>query len=56
MLTIFVETRFHLSLTVTFWFREKYSCVKLLRDFWMIRWSALFSYDLFSFRAMFAFG
>ena len=23
-----VETRFHLSLTVMFWFREKYACVK----------------------------
>ena len=39
---IFVETRFHLSLTVMFWFRKKYSCVKSSRDFWMLRWSALF--------------
>ena len=28
MLMIFFETRFHLSLIVMFWFREKYSCVK----------------------------
>ena len=42
MLMIFVETRFHLSLTVMFWFKEKYSCVKSSRDFWMLRWSALF--------------
>ena len=26
MLTIFVETRFHLSLTVMFWFRENFMC------------------------------
>jgi len=39
---VFVETRFHLSLTVMFWFREKYSCVKSSGDFWMLRWSALF--------------
>ena len=31
----FFEERFHLSLTVIFWFREKYSCVKSSRDFWM---------------------
>ena len=42
MFMIFFETRFHLSLTVMFWFREKYSCVKSSRDFWMLGWSALF--------------
>ena len=42
MLMIFVETRFHCSLTVMFWFREKYSCVKSSREFWMLRWLALF--------------
>ena len=42
MLMTFVETRFHLSLTVMLWFREKYSCVKSSRDFWMLGWSALF--------------
>ena len=42
MLMIFVETRFHLSFTVMFWFREKYSCVKSSRDFSMLGWSALF--------------
>ena len=40
-LMIFVETRFHLSLTVMFWFREKNSYVKSERYFWMLRWSAL---------------
>ena len=40
MLMICFETRFHLSLTVMFWFRKKYSCVKSSRDFWMLRWSA----------------
>ena len=47
MLMIFFETRFHLSLTVMFWFREKYSCVKSSRDFWMLRWSALFLMKFF---------
>ena len=43
----FFETRFHLSLTVIFWFKEKYSCVKSSRDFWMLRWSALFLMKFF---------
>ena len=43
----FFKTRFHLSLTVMFWFREKYSCLKSLKDFWMLRWSALFLMNLF---------
>ena len=30
---LFFVTRFHLSLTVMFWFREKYLCVKSSRDF-----------------------
>ena len=47
MLMIFVETRFHLLLTVMFWFREKYSCVKSSRDLWMLRWSALFLMTFF---------
>ena len=35
MLMIFVQTRFHLSLTVISQFSEKYSCVKSSRYFWM---------------------
>ena len=47
MLMIFAETRFHLPLTVMFWFREKYSCVKSSRDFWMLGWSASFLMNFF---------
>ena len=53
---IFVETRFHLSLTVMSWFREKYSCVKSSRDFWMLRWSALFLMKNFRFGRCFRLG
>ena len=49
MLMIFVETRFHLLLTVMFWLIEKYPCVKSSRYFWMLRWSALFLMNFFHF-------
>ena len=51
MLMIFVETRFHLSLTVMFWFREKYSCV--IERFLDVKVVSFISDEIFSFRAMF---
>ena len=56
MLMMFVETRFHLSFTVMFWFREKYSCVKSSRDFLGVRVVSILSDEDFSFWAMFALG